>query len=94
MIFIHLIENAFKYASNKKIENAVNIRFEITDKFLSFYCNNHKSIADETNPEKNGMGINLLKQKLDLIYKKNYNLNIIDEDNWYTVNLEIPIDEH
>jgi LytS/YehU family sensor histidine kinase len=94
MIFIHFIENAFKYASNKKIENAVNIRFEITDKFLSFYCNNHKNIADETNPEKNGMGINLLKQKLDLIYKKNYNLNIIDEDNWYTVNLEIKLDEH
>lgn len=94
MIFIHFIENAFKFASNKKIENAVNIKFEISDNKLSFYCNNHKNISDELNSEKNGLGINLIKQKLDLIYKKNYNLHIKDEDNWYNVNLEIQLDEH
>lgn len=94
MIFIHFIENAFKFASNKKIENAVNIKFEISDNTLSFYCNNHKNISDESNRDKNGLGIDLIKQKLDLIYKKNYNLHIKDEDNWYNVNLEIQLDEH
>lgn len=94
MIFIHFIENAFKFASNKKIENAVNIKFEIRDSKLSFYCNNHKNISDEPNPENNGMGINLIKQKLDLIYEKNYNLHTKDEDNWYNVNIEIQLDEH
>ena len=94
MVFIHFIENAFKFASNKKIENAVNIKFEIQDNKLSFYCSNHKNILDELNSEKNGLGINLIKQKLDLIYKKNYNLHIKDEDNWYNVNLEIQLDEH
>ena len=94
MIFIHFIENAFKFASNKKIENAVNIKFEIMDNRLSFYCNNHKNISDESNSEKNGLGIYLIKQKLDLIYKKNYNLHINDEENWYNVNLEIQLDEH
>lgn len=94
MIFIHFIENAFKFASNKKIENAVNIKFEISDSRLSFYCSNHKNILDESNPEKNGLGIYLIKQKLDLIYNKNYNLHIKDEDNWFNVNLEIQFDEH
>jgi two-component system, LytTR family, sensor kinase len=94
MIFIHFIENAFKFASNKKIENAVNIKFEISDNRLSFFCNNHKNSSDETNPEKNGLGIHLIMQKLDLIYKKNYNLHINDEADWYNVNLEIQFDEH
>ena len=94
MIFIHFIENAFKFASNKKIENAVNIKFEISDNKLLFYCSNHKNISDELNSEKNGIGISLIKQKLDLIYRKNYNLHIKDEDNWYNVNLEIQLDEH
>ena len=94
MIFIHFIENAFKYASNKKIENAVNVKFEISDNKLSFYCNNHKNISDKSNQEKNGLGISLIKQKLDLIYNKNYNLHIKDEDNWYSVNLEIQLNEH
>jgi two-component system LytT family sensor kinase len=94
MIFIHFIENAFKFASNKKIENAVNIRFDITEKKLIFYCRNNKYASDDSNSEKNGLGINLIKQKLDLIYKKTYKLEIKDDDNWYIVNLEIQLDDN
>jgi two-component system, LytTR family, sensor kinase len=94
MILIHFIENAFKYATNKKIENAVNIRFDISEKRLSFYCSNYKSTSDDTSTEKNGLGINLVKQKLDLIYKKSYNLDIKNEDNWYIINLDIQLDDH
>lgn len=94
MIFIHFIENAFKFASNKKIENAVNIRFNITEKKLLLYCKNHKSATGDSNSEKNGLGINLIKQKLDLIYKKTYKLDIKDDDNWYIVNLEIQLDDN
>jgi two-component system LytT family sensor kinase len=94
MIFIHFIENAFKFASNKKIENAVSIRFDINEKKLLFYCKNHKSTSEDNNSEKNGLGINLIRQKLDLIYKKTYKLDIKDEDNWYIVNLEIQLDDN
>ena len=94
MIFIHFIENAFKFASNKKIDSAVNISFNISDNKLSFLCSNHKSISEELLAEKNGLGINLIKQKLELIYRNNYNLQIKDENNWFSVNLEIQLDEH
>ena len=94
MIFIHFIENAFKYSINKKIENAINIRFDISENQVSFFCKNHNKTLNETNPDKNGLGIKLIKQKLDLIYKKAYNLNVVEEDNWYIVNLEIQLDEH
>jgi len=94
MIFIQFIENAFKYATNKKIENAVNIRFDITGNSLSFYCSNHKNLPDENNQDKNGLGIDLIKQKLDLIYQKTYKLDIKNEDNRYIVNLEIQLDDH
>lgn len=94
MIFIHFIENAFKYSTNKKIKNAINIRFDISENQVSFFCKNHNKTLNETNPDKNGMGIKLIKQKLDLIYKKAYNLNVKEEDNWYIVNLEIQLDDH
>lgn len=89
MIFIHFIENAFKHSTNKKIENAVSIRFEISEKKLLFFCKNHYKTMDDTKSDKNGLGIKLIKQKLDLIYKNSYNLNVEEEDNWYIVNLEI-----
>ena len=49
---------------------------------------------NDTNPDENGLGIKLIKQKLDLIYKKDYVLNVKEEDNWYIVNLEIQLDDH
>ena len=94
MIFIHFIENAFKYSTNKKIEDAVNIRFEISEKRLLFFCKNHYKTLNDTKSDKHGLGIHLIKQKLDLIYKKTYNLNVEEEDNWYIVNLEIQLDDH
>lgn len=89
MIFIHFVENAFKYATNKKIENAISIRLDISDNKVSFLCKNHINSSDVTTQDNNGLGFNLIKQRLDLIYGMDYNLNVNTEDNWYIVNLEI-----
>lgn len=94
MILIHFIENAFKFAGNKKIEHAVVLRFDIATKRLSFFCKNHISAVKELNQETKGLGIQLLNKKLDLLYKKEYKLNTSGENNWYSVNLEIPLDDH
>jgi two-component system LytT family sensor kinase len=94
MILIHFIENAFKYATNKKIEEAVMIRVDISATRLSFFCKNHITSIRESGDEKNGLGIRLLRQKLDLLYKKEYTLTAKEENNWYIVMLEIKLDEH
>jgi LytS/YehU family sensor histidine kinase len=93
MILIHFIENAFKYADNKKIEDAVEVKFDIDEKQVSFFCKNHVSSTKEIGSLKNGLGIHLLKQKLDLLYKKEYTLTTKEENNWYIVDLNIPLDE-
>ena len=92
MIFIHFVENAFKYATNKKIENAISIRFEISENQLSFLCKNHINSTDITKQENNGLGFHLIRQRLDLTYKTDYNLNVSNEDNWYIVQLEIKLE--
>lgn len=93
MILIHFIENAFKFAANKKIEDAVVVRLDISGKHLSFFCKNHISSAQEIGPVKNGLGIQLLRQKLDLLYRKDYTLITKEENNWYIVTLDIQLDE-
>lgn len=91
MIFIHFVENAFKYATNKKMKNAISIRFDISDNKVSFLCKNHINSTDVTTHENNGLGFRLIKQRLDLIYKMDYNLNVSNEGNWYIVKLEIQL---
>ncbi len=91
MIFIHFAENAFKYATNKKIENAISIRFDISENQLSFLCKNHINSTDIKKQENNGLGLRLIRQRLDLIYKADYNLKVSNEDGWYIVKLEIQL---
>lgn len=94
MILIHFIENAFKYATNKKVEAAIVIRLDIAGKHLSFYCKNHTGPVHQNVPAKSGLGVQLLKQKLDLIYNKDYKLVTKEENNWYLVHLDIQLDEN
>lgn len=91
MIFIHFVENAFKYATNKKIENAISIRLDISDNKVSFICKNHINSTAVTTENNNGLGFSLIKQRLDLIYGMDYILNVNNEDNWYIVNIEIQL---
>ncbi len=91
MIFIHFVENAFKYATNKKIENAISIRFDISENQLSFLCKNHINSKDIKKQENNGLGFRLIRQRLDLIYKMNYKLNVSNQEDWYIVQLEIQL---
>jgi sensor histidine kinase YesM len=93
MIFIHFIENAFKHATNKKIDKAIEIRFDINETNLSFHCMNYSNPSEEACRDKNGIGVSLMKQKLELIYKNAYKLKIKEEKNWYIVDLDIQFND-
>jgi LytS/YehU family sensor histidine kinase len=88
-IFIPFIENAFKHSTNKKIENAINITIEIIGNDLSFRCINFFDNSNTFEQEKSGLGIDLIKQRLQLLYKDQHELNIIKTDNRFEVTLKI-----
>jgi two-component system LytT family sensor kinase len=92
MVFIHFIENAFKFATNKKIEKAISIFLDISDNFVKFTCKNHINESNESGSANSGLGFQLIKKRLDLIYKKAYTINIVQEESWFIVNLEIQLD--
>ena len=60
----------------------------VNDK-LTFTCRNSK--ADKPNEEKGGVGLQNVKQRLNLLYDNNYTLNIQDESDVYHVELTIPL---
>jgi two-component system LytT family sensor kinase len=88
-IFIPFIENAFKHTTNKKIEDAIIIRIEITENKISFTCLNYFDNSNSFPQEKSGLGIDLIKQRLQLLYKDKHELNINKTDNQFEVNLNI-----
>jgi len=88
-IFIPFIENAFKHSTNKKIENAINIAFEIEKNEITFTCLNYFENSETFKQAESGLGIDLIKQRLHLLYNENHTLDIVKKDNQFEVKLKI-----
>lgn len=85
LLFIPLIENAFKYGISYESEVEIQLKIFTTEKKLIF------NMANKIIHQKEGMktGIKNLKRRLDLLLSNKYRLDIIEKDDFYRVNLEI-----
>lgn len=92
MLFLPFIENAFKHAENKKIENAIRIRFDISQQRILFACENHYNPLQGSNLDHGGLGNGLIVRRLELLYPQRHRLQIGNAGNLYTV--ELSIDTH
>jgi sensor histidine kinase YesM len=94
MLFIPFIENAFKHASNKKMNEAITVEISIADKQINFTCTNVYD-SNKTSPERpSGLGIALLRQRLNLLYKDHHELKIEQTENTFYVISVIRLDGH
>lgn len=92
MLFIPFIENAFKYCTNKKIINAIVISIGTNKNQVTFSCSNaYDAAAMVTYEESSGLGLELIKSRLELLYPKNYQLNINKSTDRFNVDLTITL---
>ena len=90
LMFITFVENAFKHGVSYRQESFVDIAIEIPDAgHLVFTCNNSR--IPSSDDKHGGVGLTNVKQRLDLIYGKEYSLEIKDEPDIYSVVLTIPL---
>lgn len=100
MLLIPLVENAFKHGIGL-VESPV-IRVEVAlpeDNMLSLTVENKYNQQLQQDERKSGIGLINLRKRLDLIYPESYLLetarsyrtNGLKTENWYTVNLQIPL---
>ncbi|MFZ4581654.1 MAG: sensor histidine kinase [Paludibacter sp.] len=89
MLFIPYIENAFKYGASYENNCRISIKIVIESAHLLFYCENTKH--QNINILKGGLGIENSKNRLELIYGKNYSLLINSSHDTFKISLKIPI---
>jgi two-component system LytT family sensor kinase len=89
MIFIPFIENAFKHSINKKIDHAIDISIAINHQNVTFICKNAYEQSTVTLQENSGLGIELIKQRLQLLYPNMHELNIQKLEQQFIVSLNI-----
>lgn len=90
MVFIPFIENAFKHANNKKLENAITVSIHIMSETVQLVCENKFDQKMLLPSNYGGLGNDLIEKRLDLIYEGNQKLEITKTDERYCIDLTIP----
>ncbi len=89
MILIPFIENAFKHAENKKAENAININLNVEKEKFIFKCENTYNQHTQMKPEHSGLGSEMMKKRLSLLYPGKHKLTITNNNELYQVELSL-----
>lgn len=90
MVFIPFIENAFKHTNNKKIENAITIDIFINNDNIRLLCANKFDSRPSARQPDSGLGNELIRKRLDLLYKGQHSLRVDKTNELYTIDLMIP----
>lgn len=91
LIFISLVENAFKHGgvNNNNLKIKINCKV-IDNKMLDFEILNNFVNSQNLNA-KGGIGLVNTKKRLKLIYKNDFSLKHKTKLNYYIIRLQIPI---
>lgn len=91
LMLIIFVENAFKHGISYREESFIDIKLRVENKRLLFSCCNSKPTQVQRTNEKCGMGLQNVRQRLELLYDDNYTLDISDGEKTYEVKLDIPM---
>jgi hypothetical protein len=92
MLFISLLENAFKHGVSYPQKSFIYFEIKFNSSSLACIIKNSKhKIAANYQGEYSGIGLGNIKESLKLLYEDNFQLNILDKENEFEVDLRIPL---
>jgi sensor histidine kinase YesM len=94
LLSIDLIENAFKHADLQSPDSYITVIFEFKNDCFMLTVSNKVSDKKAMKKERSGLGTNTLDQRLQIIYKNQYKLDRLVENNIYTAHLKINLLDH
>lgn len=93
LLFIHFVENAFKYGVDGRNTPEIEIKLKKTGPGILFTCRN-KILNPGNSLENEGVGISNVKRRLDLLYPGRHQLEIGQTDEYFSVILRLEINGH
>jgi energy-coupling factor transporter transmembrane protein EcfT len=92
MLFISLLENAFKHGVSYPLKSYIYFELQIHENTIGCIIKNskHRVVANQYD-EYSGIGLENIKKSLNLLYEKDYTLDISDKENEFEVILTIPV---
>ena len=89
MLLITFVENAFKHGVNSEQNSNISINIRANESKLYFLVANNKVDTQSNAIEKNGLGIENTKHRMELIYPSKHLLTIKETETDFIVSLHI-----
>jgi sensor histidine kinase YesM len=94
MLLIPFIENAFKHGTSAISDPVIDIELYTSGNMLYFrVANKFNKGVEEVKDKTSGIGLQNVKRRLNLLYDNRYSLLINDIDNWFTVSLQLNLQQ-
>jgi LytS/YehU family sensor histidine kinase len=94
LLFIPLIENAYKHCVSATQPSAIFFKITIDANELVFFGENTNFPKDNSDKSGSGIGLENLKKRLDLLYPHKYDFKYGVRDNYFRVRLKIEIESN
>ncbi len=91
LLLIPFVENAFKHGIGMVKDPFIKIEGEIKEQHLFFRVSNNYNRQNLSKDKNSGIGIANVKTRLDLLYGKNYELQIDDNGEIYRIELNLDL---
>ena len=88
MLFLPFVENSFKHGKIVDGKLAIDMSFKCENNSIHFSIKNSHSKAASTN---SGIGLENIKKRLELLYHNQYDLNILENDAIFEVQLKLSL---
>lgn len=89
LLFISLIENAFKHGVSSSRPSKIDIRLEQNADELVFTCDNTNYPKDDADRSGSGIGLENTRRRLELMYKGRYDWELSLENDIYHVRIKL-----
>jgi len=89
MILIPFVENAFKHGMGTLEKPIIDIKLTVFEDYLTFEVENDIAPSTDTKDNSSGIGLINTKRRLELLYRKAYQLNITETGGKYKVKLKL-----
>ena len=91
LLLVIFVENAFKHGISYRTKSFVEISLQPHADRLLFSCRNSRPEIKHDENMKGGVGLSNVRRRLDLLFPNDYTLDIKEDEDTYTVKLEIPL---
>jgi len=94
LLLLPLMENCFKHCGNLNEPGAIRMEISLQDGVLEYRGNNNMKTEEEITLEsrrKHGVGLSVLRRRLDLLYDGHYSLITEQADNRFVTYLQVEL---